>query len=212
MAATDRLLGEFADDWSAGRRPSVASFLSRAPVAERDALARSLEAFLLIAPAPRYTPAVAAELMADPIVLATTRALEGRSGLWPSLLPRLRRRARLRRDEVVARLAEALGLAGREPKAARYLHELETGTLDARGVSRRVVEALARILDAPASELEAAREFRGLGASAPAVAYFRAPVAPGASDARRPVERHPPEPEWDEVDRLFLGGREKEPA
>jgi hypothetical protein len=208
MTRAERLLGEFADDWSAGRRPSVSALVERAPAGERDALAQAIAAFLLTAGVPRYSAETVAELMRDPVVLATARALEGSSGLWPALLPRLRRQARLRREAVVTRLAESLGAGGREEKAARYLHELESGTLDSAGVSRRVLDALAAILGTSAAELERAGDFPGLGGPAPATAWFRGGEAAGAPSGRG-AARRPSEEEWDELDRLFLGGREE---
>ncbi|MBX5469507.1 MAG: hypothetical protein IRZ21_06370 [Thermoleophilaceae bacterium] len=209
MTDIDRLLSEFVDAWNAGERPRVEEYLARAPEDRRDELADLIEAFLDVAPTPDYSPETLEELMRHPAVLASVEALEGRSGLWPSLLPRLRRRARLRRDQVVSALVERLGIEGSEEKTARYLHELETGTLAAAGVSRRVIEALAGVLGASAAELERGADFRGLGTGGAEPVYLRA--EPGAEPREVRLDRPgpPPESEWDEVDRLFLGGREE---
>jgi len=214
MPELDRLLGEFADAWNAGERPRVQDFIDRAPAERRDELADLIEAFLAVAPTPRYSEETMAELMREPAVLASVESARGRSGLLPSLLPRLRERARLRRDEVVARLTATLRVPGAEPKMARYLHQLESGTLEAGGVSRRVLEALASILGARVEEIERAADAPGLGGgTGPAPAFMRSveafdaaaepPVMASAPAARAPAA----DEDWDEVDRLFRGGR-----
>src|SRR5262245_62130388 len=73
--------------------------------------------------------------------------LTGARGSWPGLLPELRSRARINREELVLRLASALGVAGREEKVAYYYNQMEHGGLWPSGVSDRVLEALAGIVD-----------------------------------------------------------------
>ena len=208
MSEIDRLLSEFIDAWNAGERPRVEEFLDRAPAEQQRELASQIEAFLDIAPTPNYSPETLDELMREPAVLASVEALEGRAGLWPSLLPRLRRRAQLRRDEVVEGIVERLGIQGKEDKTAQYVHELETGTLATAGVSRRVIEALAGVLGASAEELERAADFRGLAMEGAEPAYLRAAPDAEAIELRMNRAAEPPENDWDEVDRLFRGGRE----
>lgn len=208
MADLDRLLGEFVDAWNAGERPRVEAYLERAPARDQDDLAALIASFLDVAPSPAYSQETLSELMREPALAASVEALEGESGLWPSLLPRLRRRARLRREEVVAQLVDLLGLGGGAEKTARYLHELESGTLDSSGVSRRVIEALARVLGTSAEELAAAGDARGLAGGAPVAAFLRAEpeVVTDAADTAAPSSPDAHE-EWDAVDRLFRGGR-----
>ena len=210
MTELERLLSEFVDAWNAGERPDAATFLERAPADERDELASSIEDFLEVAPTPPYSDEALGELMRDPALLAGVQVLRGESGLWPSLLPRLRQRARLRRDQVVAGLVERLNLRGREEKTARYLHELETGTLPSAGVSRRVIQALAQVLGASPDELERAGDLGGLTPPAPAAAFLRL-----ESSGLEPIDEEvetvaasPTPEEWDEVDELFRGGRD----
>jgi len=217
MAELDRLLGEFADAWNAGERPRLEDFVDRAPPERGDELAELIEAFLAVAPSPRYSEETMAELMREPAVLASVESARGRSGLLPSLLPRLRERARLRRDEVVERLAATLRVPGTEPKMARYLHQLESGTLEAGGVSRRVFEALAYVLGARVEEIERAADVPGLGGgTGPAPAFMRSieasdaagePPALAAAPAARAAHAQAADEDWDEVDRLFRGGR-----
>lgn len=209
MTEIDRLLSEFVDAWNAGERPRVEEFLDRAPAERQHELAGLIEAFLDVAPTPNYSAETLEELMREPAVLASVEALEGRAGLWPSLLPRLRRRAQLRRDQVVEGIVERLGIQGQEDKAAQYVHELETGTLETAGVSRRVIEALAGVLGASAEELERAADFRGLAMEGAEPAFLRAAPDAEASELRVAHATDLSQGEWDEVDRLFRGGREE---
>lgn len=200
----DQLLAEFRDEWSAGRRPRVEQYLARAEPERQPELRDMLDAFLVDAPRPDYTDEVLSEIAREPAVREVMASLTGESGLWPSLLPRLRRRSKLTRDEVVARLIEALGLpAGSEKKTKRYLHGMETGTLEPQGVSAVVLQALAGVLRSTKEDLERAGEFTGLGRPAGAAAYFRA----DAVDMTAAAPSAPLDEEWDEVDRLFRGGR-----
>jgi len=213
MDRTDRLLNEFIEAWNAGKRPLVDDYIERAPTAERDELAGLIGAFLEVAPTPPYSDEQLAELRRDPTVKQIAELIDSPSGLWPALLPRLRARAKLTRDQVVTQLAELLGVAGGEKKVKRYYHEMESGTIDPQGVSAKVLAALARILGADARELERAGDF-GLAAPASEALYLRAPEAHGLETLAR-MERvessGPARPdaakEMDEVDRLFLGGR-----
>lgn len=204
MSAVERLLGEFAHAWSAGERPRVDDFLARSPEAERTELAADLHAFLAHAPAPALSDAAREEVRAEPLARALLDSGPAGGG-WPELLPLLRRRARLRRDHLVEALAERLGTAGAEAKVGRYYHRMEAGTLAPEGVSRRVLDALARLLGVARDELEGAAR-AGDQPAGPAVAFARSAlvdfaVAHDAAPAALGSEA------WDEVDELFLGGR-----
>ena len=207
MSGADRILSEFIDAWNAGRRPRARDYLSRAEPHEREALADEIATWLEIAPAPAYDEATRARIRAEPAVAGVLEAMDREAGLWPSLLPRLRRQARLSVAELAARLADAVGVRGAEAKTERYLRELEAGHLDAAGLSRRVLEALGRLLAVSPDELERAGRF----GAAPAVAFYRAEErAARAIDALEAVADalSAPAPEhWDEVDELFRGAR-----
>jgi hypothetical protein len=127
---------------------------------------------------------------------------------WVTVLPRARNDAQLPRETLVARLAQALGVAGREQKVATYYHRMETGRLASEGVSSRVLEALSQIVGVPVERLRAAGQAllpeppaspgtvfaRTAGAPPPAMAApSSAPAAAGGA-------------QWDEVDELFRGG------
>ncbi len=208
MDKVDRLLNDFIAAWNRGERPSADHFVQRAPAGEQDELAGLIGAFLEMAPTPDYSPEQMAELREDPTVKSIAKMVGGRAGLWPALLPKLRNEAKLKRREVVARLAELLGVAEREQKVQRYYHQMETGSIEPQGVSRKVLEALARVLGVSADELEEAGDFSVVP---PAVggAYLRTESVQ-ETRAKLSVEHAaaPASPGgWDEVDELFLGGR-----
>jgi hypothetical protein len=205
----DRILSEFIDAWNAGERPDVDDYVGRAAEADRAPLASDIVAFLAFAPTPDYDDAALEAIRAEPAVVAGAAATETASGLWPALLPRLRARAALTTGQLAAALVGALGLTpDREPKTRDYLERLESGELEPRGLSGRVLDGLSRVLDVPRSALEGAG---GLGA-APAPALFRA-EGPAADALRDDLDviadalAAPAGGEWDEVDELFRGGR-----
>lgn len=160
------------------------------------------------------------------------RAVEGVSGLWPSTLPRLAHQAQLGRDEIAQRLGEELGNPQGAEKIKSYYHDMEWGTLPSSGVNDRVIESLARVLDADAEEIRSAGRFGGGGAQQqlgdtpqedqPTGKFARASMSVfartiGADQASSMVPRSPgtgedahgrvpDESDWDETDHLFMGG------
>jgi len=210
----DRLLSEFIDAWNAGRRPDAGSYLERAGPEARADLADSIAAFVTWAPTPDYDDDALAAIAAEPIVRETLGAAREPAGLWPSLISRARQRAALTSTDLAAALARALELPARsEPKARAYLEEMEAGSLDPAGVSRRLLDALARLLGLSPAELEGAGDIGAWGAPpVPAAAVFRAEGA-AAEAVQEDLEvladalAAPPAEPWDEVDELFRGGR-----
>ncbi len=206
--SSETLLSEFIDAWTSGQRPDVDAYLARAAEGDRDVLEREIHTFLVHAPTPAYSDEARAAINAEPLTRAISE-MPDELGLWPTLLPSLRKRARLRRDQLVAKLAEALGVSANERKVARYYHDMEAGTLDPQGVSARVLGALSSLLGVSERELEEAGMFRGFSRSGPQAAFGRTyDVASGELQAM-PAMASPPveDAAWDEVDELFLGGR-----
>lgn len=205
---SDTLLSEFIDAWTSGRRPDVDAYLARADDSDRGTLEREIHTFLLHAPAPNYRDEARSAIRAQPLTRAISD-MPGELGLWSALLPSLRKRARLRRDQLVTKLAEALGASHQERKVARYYHGMEAGTLDPAGVSSRVLAALARLLDISQGELEQAGAFRGFARSMPHAAFGRTyDSASGEPDAVPPMASPATEgATWDDIDELFRGGR-----
>jgi len=201
MSQSARILSEFIAAWNAGERPRVDVFLGRVSPAEREELAGQIETFLMLAPEPGYDEETWAAMLADPAaggIAATSLSAEP----WPSLLPRLRARAGLSLAEV----AERLGISREKtPKAIRLLDQMEAGGLDPSRPSRSLLERLGEILGVPSGTLD----WRGGGAP-PAPALYRAPTAPPAEQRLDLLTAGllTDADEWDEVDELFLGGRE----
>jgi hypothetical protein len=211
----ERVLSEFIDAWNDGRRPDVKAYLERVDATQRDALADDIATFLTWAPEPDYDAAALGALEAEPIVAESMAAAGGQAGLWPSLIPRLRKRARLSVADLAGRLAETLALpSAATAKTATYLTQMEHGELDPNRVSRRLLTALGSVLGIDGRELEAAGGLRGWSmpaAPATAAPMFRAEdQAAGAVRADLEVLADAlaaPGEEWDEVDELFRGGR-----
>lgn len=213
----DQLFDDFVTAWNAGERPDVDAYLARAAAGARGELAERIGLWLEFAPTPGYDEPTWDAIREQPEIAGAVDALAHPAGLWPSLLPRLRRRAALGLEELAARITGPLGISGREEKTASYLRDLEAGDLRPTGVSRRVLDALADALRVSADELARAGD---VGRTAPAHGgpLFRATedtksagaqlealtdalFAPAAPPSAAPA------PEWDEVDVLFRGGR-----
>jgi transcriptional regulator with XRE-family HTH domain len=209
----ERILSEFIDAWNAGRRPDVDDHLARVEETDRAELADELMAFVRFAPTPEYSDDDLAAIRTDPIVAEALSAARGRSGLLPSLFVKLRSRLGLSNAEVASRLVASLELpADRAPKTASYLERLERGELEPSRISGRVLDALAKLLGVPRSELEGAGDVGGWAAPAAPAAAFRASDA-AAGEAAPHLDllakglSTPGESARDEVDDLFLGGR-----
>lgn len=185
-----KLFEEYAAGVARGDEPDARDYLDRAG-ADEPKLAALIEDYLLTMPL--LEPS-------DEQVAALEAWLEGEGPLLG-----VRRRRGLKRAAVVGRLVELLGLEERQTaKVADYYHELESGLLDTARVDRRVFEALGEILSVQVSGV---LTWRPPAKPAAADAYYRAtPESPGAFQA--PAAAPPAEPpEWDDVDRLFLGDR-----
>jgi hypothetical protein len=209
MTDVDRLLADYISEHQMGGDADPREYLSRARPTERTELAVLIDAYLVRAPRQPFDQAAFRGSSAERTVDELERAVAGRAGLWPAVLPRLRDRAGLKRSTLVERLANALGVSDRHEKVAGYYHEMEQGLLPAEGVSDRVLEALGQLVGEPTRVLRDAGQALtppGVGpAAAPAVAFARRAFGePGAAEpGAAPV---PPEAEWDEVDELFRGG------
>jgi hypothetical protein len=209
MGDVQALLSAFIEEWEAGLRPDVKAFLAAAPAPQRDALADVLDAFLSDAPPPRYDEDTLAELDSSQPVREAARAIDGRAGTWPLLLPALRRQRRLTRADAAEHLASELGFPGAHDRVRQHLHDMEYGTADARRVSLRVLSALARLLGTTGLDLARAGSVPTLGGPMSGLAPTRRgfPDPPPFSEVpttyRRPdtSDRR----EWGAVDRLFLG-------
>src|SRR3954471_3587655 len=183
MSEVERLREQFIAEFDAGRAPDPGEYLAQVDSADRRELEALLDAYLEQAPRRPFEPAAFAASPARALTDDLVQALAGRAGAWPVLLPRLRHTARLRRAELVQRLAAALGVAGREAKVERYYHQMEQGLLEPRGVSDRVLDALSELLGTTRERLREAAQ--ALRPAAPRGA--RAAGARAAGSRRRAV-------------------------
>ena len=215
MADVERLLHEFiAEDRSGGDADPLA-YLTRTRGTDRVELEALIDAYLARAPRRRVDPTADQPAAARRAVDELTRAVAGRSGWWPALLPRLRAAARLRRSEVVDRLARDLGATEREAKVGAYYHAMEQGTLPAAGVSDRVLEALATIVGTTAGRLRDAG--CAIGGPPPdphagaAFARIGTPDPELLEEPRPAPAPAPPVGQRDEIDELFTGPQPRGP-
>jgi len=202
----DRLLGEYMSEHRTGGEADPTRYLDQVQGADRAELAALIDGFLARQPRRSFDAAAFRGSSAEPLVESLDASLRGQAGLWPALLPRLRSDAQLKRSVVVERLAEALGAAEQLEKVAGYHHQMEQGLLPPAGVSDRVLDALARILNVSAVALRHAGEAitpAGAGLSGEAV-FARAAPAPDADRASEP-KASAGETARDDIDRLFLG-------
>lgn len=210
MSDVDRLFAEYKAASASGDEVDPGAFLARVEGADRAELTALIDAHLARAPRAAWDSAAFAESAAAPLVESLTKSLRGQSGLWPSVLPRLRARARVKRGDLVAELADRLGAGGAQrEKVAGYYHQMEQGLLPASGVADEVLDALAGVVGSTRAALREAGESLASGAGGSSAEVF-ARSAPGAAD----VAESPPPPAspgtegdgFDEVDRLFRGG------
>jgi hypothetical protein len=202
----DRLLGEYVFEHRGGGDADPRHYLEQLQGADRAELAALIDGFLARQPRRSFDAAVFRGSAAEALVESLDTSLRGQAGLWPALLPRLRDDAQLKRSDVVARLAEALGAPDELEKVAGYYHQMEQGLLPPAGVSDVVLDALARIVNVSAAALRRAGEaIAPTGADRFAESVFaRATPAP---EAERTAASHAPADEMirDAIDRLFLG-------
>ena len=201
MTDVDQLLAEFIAEDRVGGDADPSAYLARASdEGARAELTALLDGYLARAPRRTFDRAAFSASPARGLVDDLDRTLYGSSGTWPSLLPRLRDRARMRRSDLVTQLAAALDLPGREEKVGAYYHAMEQGTLPSAGVSERVLEALGRLVGESAEVLRRAGEATSAPPVAGAETFARVASAPAAPAA---APTHSGHAARDEVDELF---------
>lgn len=209
MSDVDQLLTEYKEAHRGGAGADPRPYLERANGLDRELLAGLIDAYLEDAPRRAFDAQAFRASAAGQVAEEVQRSLEGAGGLWPSLLPRLRRQARITRSDLVAQLAARLGAQSQQDKVALYYHQMEQGLLPQAGVSDTVLEALGKIVGLTSEALRKAGRLPQPGPPRrDAGAVFArttmgevAPSTPAGEERDRPAE----EP-WDEVDRLFRGG------
>lgn len=195
------LFDDFAVRRARGEDPDVAEYMRRAGD-DAPELAVLIEALIVHTAPPDAS---------EPDVAAMAAWLEGEAPLLA-----VRVAAGRRRQEVVDRLAEALGTPARlRARLAELYHRLETGLIDRRRVDRRVLDALSRMLGTRIDLLPGGPPPPGAPLMArmpPPPAPAWAPPPPAASGVdlegvlRDVVGRAPTgadDPEARELDRMF---------
>src|SRR5215217_2069928 len=134
MREIERLRELFIAEFEAGANPDPREYLAQLEGADQRELEVLLDSYLAQAPRRAFDAARFAASPARVLVDDVEQSLSGVAGTWPVLLPRLRNAARLRRAELVQRLAARLGVSGREGKVERYYHQMEQGLLAPAGV------------------------------------------------------------------------------
>src|SRR5437879_607056 len=113
MPSIETLLSEYIAEHRAGGTADPVEFAGRATPDERRKLAALLDDYLAHAPRVGLADQAVPDPRLDMTVEALMRSIDGASGLWPAMLPRLRKRAGLKRRELVERLAATLGVSDR---------------------------------------------------------------------------------------------------
>ncbi|MGI9021366.1 MAG: hypothetical protein ACR2G3_11730 [Solirubrobacterales bacterium] len=214
MSDVERLLSEYITEHRAAGQADPVAYLDQLEGIDREELAVLLDGYLQQAPGREWDAEAYQGSSAERLTESLAKSLSGQAGLWPVLLPRLRERAQIKRAELVEKLAAGLGVGESTEKVAGYYHEMEQGTLEAEGVSGRVLDALAGIVGASAESLRRAGQNLAGGtvmAERADPAFTR--VVKGAIEGDEPAATAAPsagrtaEPaDWDEVDQLFRGG------
>ncbi len=199
MPTVDDLFDRYRASYRAGDSADPRPYLDQLSGTDRAELGALIDAFLAQDPGRRGTP----NALTHRISAAVAERLQTQE-TWVTVLPQARDRVQIPRSTLVKRLAQALGVQGGETKVAAYYHRMETGTLPPEGVSDRVLQALAAIVEVPAERLRAAGRRLTPPASGGAAVFARSAAAPPAASGDVVLEALPEE--RDEVDELFTEG------
>ena len=213
MADLNELFEQYRRSYEADEQADPREWLHRVEGEERDELRRRIEAYLEGAPAPAWDRAAFASSRAAAVLGNLDESLVGASGLWPTILPRLRDQAKIPRSDLITRLAEELGHPEQREKVEDYYHQMERGLLPSRGVRDRVLEALGRLTGASVAYLRKAGEaVTPAPPASPGTAVFARVAGPPAAEYEvadaAPAKELPGEEsrQPDEIDDLFTGG------
>lgn len=211
MADVHSLLEQFIAEHRSGGRADPGEWVDRVQGSDRAKLSALVDAYLERAPMREWDADAFRESGLALFAEQVNSALYSEAGNWPVVLPALRDKARLKRSDLSARLASALGAGDQQEKVASYYHQMERGLLPAKGVNDRVLDALSSIVGQSAEALR--RAGRAVGGTtqapgAPPGLFARQSRAdPDAVDAlTASAPASPTDADWDEVDRLFRGG------
>lgn len=214
MTDVNRLLRDYIERYEAEGAPDPSDLLAQVEGSDRARLIALIEGYLEhAAPTPDWDPEAFEGSLAERATERLVEAWEAESAALPRELVALRKRAELPRPALVEQLAAALGFPKQTERVAVYYNAMEHGNLPPAGVSAKVFDALASILDTSAEALRKAGEAVAPSAGGePGAAFARETRATEAADQAAPspglASRRAEEPgqEPDELDRLFTGG------
>ena len=89
-----KLLSEYIAEHRAGGEADPLAYLERADEADRQELAALIDGYLARSPGRDWDPEAYAGSAAERVADELGKALLGSAGLWPAILPRLRKQAR----------------------------------------------------------------------------------------------------------------------
>jgi hypothetical protein len=175
MADIDAVLAEALEDLQQGRARTVPDYLKLVPDSDRERLEELLAVFHSHKAASGGPDPVDPQRYQDALQLVDRVFSEERGkGELPALLVELRSVRRIPREELLGNLAERFGLVGGDRKhLQRSYHKLETGQIEGRCLSDRLLEALGSILKTDPRDLRSAAERSGKITPAPAQAFGR---------------------------------------
>jgi hypothetical protein len=215
MTDADRLLQTYIERFEQGGSVDPTDLLKQAEGRDRARLSALIEGYLEhAAPAQEWDSEAFEGSVAQRATELVQESWAAESAALPQELVALRKRAELKRSTLVQRLAEALGFPQQEAKVAVYYNAMEHGTLPPKGISAKVFDALAALLDTSADALRKAGEAVTPSAGGePGEAFARAirvqatdEQLAAASPGRTETESEAGDTEPDEVDRLFTEG------
>lgn len=204
-ASVERVFLEALEDLRAGRIEEVEHYLELVPVSERAQLADLLAMYFASRRRPlrHDVPPASYERVLATLDRVTERA--GPTGTLPGLLSELRRTRGLRRQDVTRILCQRLHLSGQAvSQLEREYHRLETGQLDGRRLSQRLLAALADTFRIAVDDLAAASVPLAKKTSRPTRRFARSTGAFTAA-AHAPSQQENADPT---VRALFYGGRD----
>ena len=205
-ASVERIFLEALEDLRAGRTEKVDYYLELVPASERAQLADLLAMYFASRRRPlrHEVPPSSYERVLATLDRVTENA--GQVGTLPGLLAELRRTRGLHRQDVTRALCKVFSLTGDAVgQLEREYHRLETGQLNGRRLSRRLLEALAQIFRIPADDLAAASEPPAKEPQRLARSFSRSTgafTAVAHAPQQQARERDP------EIRALFYGGRD----
>lgn len=211
MADVEQLLSDYIAEHRAGGEADPVEYLDQVDGTARAELAELLDVYLARSEGQAWDAVAYRGSPAERMTEQLSASFAGQSGLWPVVLRRLRDRAQLTRDIVVARLAQNLDASGQEERVAEYLNDMEHGALPSSGVSQKALDALGAVLGTSGEFLRRIGEPFGEGAGpAEGPVFARTALADAAYDEVASPAAMASPADVDEgaqrIDELFTGG------